>query len=126
MTAHPSRLALIGLAMGLIAACGGGTTTTSTSAPSPSDSSVPTPTLAPDDLDLMQQEAQGLLGMNEGDLPEDVRIGRRGDEAFALTEDHVIGRRTVELDDTDGSGFRVTVVHLEVPSGLATFELEAG
>ena len=125
MTARP-RIALLGLTVLLVSACGGDATTTTTPMPPTSESLVPAPTLGPDDLDLMQQEAHGLLGMNEDDLPEEVRIARRGEEAFALTEDHVIGRRTVELDDTDGSGFRVTIVHLEVPSGVETFELEAG
>lgn len=75
--------------------------------------------------DQAREEARGLLGMHEEALPEDVRVGRRGDEVFALTEDYVLGRRTVDLDD-DGSGFRVTSVTVELPDGPETFELQGG
>ncbi len=75
--------------------------------------------------DQARQEARGLLGVHEGDLPEDVRIGRRGDEHYALTEDYVLGRSTVHVDD-DGSGFRVTSVTVELPDGPETFELQGG
>jgi hypothetical protein len=75
--------------------------------------------------DEAREEARGVLGMNESDLPDDVRIRRRGDEEFALTEDYVLGRVTVELDDTDGSGYRVTSLVVELPDGPETFELEA-
>lgn len=77
-------------------------------------------------LDALEQEARGLLGRNESDLPSDVRIGRRGDEAMMLTDDFVIGRMTVELDDTDGSGFRVVSVTVEIPNGSQTYELQPG
>jgi len=78
-----------------------------------------------DDLDVETaiEDARALLGMPEEDLPEDVRIARRGDETFALTEDYVLGRRTVELDD-DGDGYRVTSVVVELPDGPRTFEVE--
>ena len=71
-----------------------------------------------------RQEAQGLLGMNESDLPADVRIGRRGEEVMALTEDYKLGRRTVELDDSDGTGFRVFSVTVELPDGPEDFDLQ--
>lgn len=73
--------------------------------------------------DQAREEARGLLGMQEDDLPAEVRIGRRGDEDFALTEDYVLGRSTVHLTD-DGSGFRVTSVTVELPDGPETFELQ--
>ncbi len=76
------------------------------------------------DTDAAREEARAVLGMPEEDLPEDVRIARRGDESFLLTEDYVLGRRTVELDD-DGDGYRVTSVVVELPDGPETFELES-
>lgn len=76
--------------------------------------------------DQAREDARGYLGMNEGDLPDEVRIRRRGDEEFMLTEDYVLGRVTVELDDTDGSGYRVTSLVVELPDGPETFELEPG
>jgi hypothetical protein len=75
--------------------------------------------------DSARQEARGVLGMNEGDLPDDVRVSRRGDEQMMLTEDYVLGRRTVELDDLEGKGYRVVSVRVELPDGPETFELEA-
>ncbi len=75
------------------------------------------------DVDAAIEDARAVLGMHEEDLPDDVRIARRGDETFALTEDYVLGRRTVELDD-DGDGYRVTSVVVELPDGPQTFELE--
>lgn len=77
-------------------------------------------------LDTIEQEAHGLLGMFERDLPADVRIGRRGTEQVALTEDHVVGRLTVGLEDTDGSGLRVVDVTAELPNGTATYTLMPG
>lgn len=78
------------------------------------------------DAETVRQEAHGVLGMYEKDLPESVRVARRGAEQLALTEDYVLGRLTVELDDTDGSGFRVTTVTVELPDGPETFELTPG
>ena len=75
--------------------------------------------------DDAREEARGLLGMYEEDLPDEVRIGRRGEEHYALTEDYVLGRSTVHLDD-DGSGLRVTSVTVELPDGPETFELQGG
>ncbi|MEZ5298685.1 MAG: hypothetical protein R2697_21110, partial [Ilumatobacteraceae bacterium] len=65
-------------------------------------------------------------GTNEADLPDDVRVARRGDEQFALTEDYVIGRITVDLDDTDGSGYRVVAATVELTDGPRTAELTPG
>ena len=72
-----------------------------------------------------RQEARGFLGMFEDDLPAEVRIARRGGESFMLTQDYVLGRSTVELDDS-GEGFRVVTVTVELPDGPETFALEAG
>ena len=82
----------------------------------------------PDDefpVEQARDDAQALLGRSETDLPADVRVARKGDEQFALTEDFVLGRRTVELDD-GGDGFRVTSVTVELPDGPETLELTAG
>ena len=76
-------------------------------------------------VDQTRDDAHGLLGRDEADLPVDVRISRKGTEQFALTEDYVLGRFTVELDD-DGDGFRVTSVTVELPAGPETFELTPG
>lgn len=76
------------------------------------------------DADAARAEARALLGSAEADLDAQVRIGRRGDEQFALTEDYVIGRMTVELDvDAEGT-YRVTAVTVELPEGPETFEQE--
>lgn len=73
--------------------------------------------------DTLREEAQRLLGTREHELADDVRIGRRGDEQMMLTEDHVVGRFTVELDD-DGSGtYTVTSVTVELADGVATFSV---
>ncbi len=78
----------------------------------------------PDQFSVEQarDDAHGLLGRYESDLPDDVRVGRRGDEQYALTEDYVIGRLTVELDD-EGDGYRVTSVVVELPESTETFHL---
>jgi hypothetical protein len=65
-------------------------------------------------------DARELLGKAEEELPADVRVSRRGDEHFMLTEDYVVGRHTVELDaDADGV-FRVTAVVTEHADGPET------
>lgn len=74
----------------------------------------------------IEQQARGLLGMNEIDLPADVRIGRRGAEQMMLTEDYVLGRMTVSVEEIDDSGYRVVDVTVELPNGTATYELQAG
>lgn len=68
------------------------------------------------DVDQALADARSLLDRPEAELPDDVRVGRRGDESFALTEDYVLGRMTVDLDDS-GNGFRVTSVVVELPDG---------
>jgi hypothetical protein len=124
-------------AVALLAAGCGGTDAASTPdepdpdepVTSPDDGTTDDPVDDPDGVgddcptDEAREEARGLLGMNEDDLPDDVRTARRGDETFALTEDYVLGRRTVELDD-EGDGYRVTAVTVELPDGPETFELE--
>lgn len=74
--------------------------------------------------DTARETARGYLGMYEDDLPPEVRVARRGEEEFALTEDYRLGRVTVELDDTDGDGYRVTRVVVELPDGPETYDLE--
>jgi hypothetical protein len=80
----------------------------------------------PTERDALVEAAADLLGRPEADLPDDVRIGRRGDESPSLSDDTVLGRRTVELDDTDGSGFRVVAVTIELPDGPERLELTPG
>lgn len=70
--------------------------------------------------DELRAEAKSLLGTPEDQLPDDVRVGRRGGEQLMLTEDYVIGRFTVELDDRDGT-WVVTVVTVEMEGGPETF-----
>lgn len=65
-------------------------------------------------------EARGLLGTPEAELAGSVRIARRGGEGFALTDDYVLGRDTVELDEVDGT-YVVTSVTVELPDGPRTF-----
>lgn len=76
-------------------------------------------------VERARNDAHGLLGRYEADLPADVRIARKGDEQFMLTEDYVLGRFTVELDG-DGDGHRVTSVAVELPDGPETFPLTPG
>lgn len=119
MNAFGSALVALTLGLSLLTACG----SSDGAAVDPID---PGTSIVGDEFPVEQarQDAQAVLGMNEEDLPADVRIGRRGDEVMALTEDYRLGRRTVELDDTDGSGFRVVSVVVELPDGPETFELE--
>lgn len=77
-------------------------------------------------IEQIEQQARGLLGMNEKDLPADVRIGRVGEEHMMLTEDYVLGRMTVGLEELDDSGYRVVDVTVELPNGTATYELQGG
>jgi hypothetical protein len=66
------------------------------------------------------EKARALLGQTEEELDEEVRIGRRGGEHFALTEDYVIGRMTAELDEDGAGDFRVTAVTVELTEGPQT------
>lgn len=73
------------------------------------------------DSDAARKTASALLGVAEGDLDADVRVARRGDEHFMLTEDYVLGRITVELEaDADGT-FLVVAATVELPEGPETF-----
>ena len=74
--------------------------------------------------DQLRKTARDLLGLPEDDLPQDVRIGRRGDEQFALTEDYRPGRMTVELDENAKGVFKVSVVLVELAGGPETFREE--
>lgn len=55
------------------------------------------------DVEFARQQTQELLGAAETELPDDVRVARRGEETFMLMEDYVAGRITVELDDHGGT-----------------------
>lgn len=73
------------------------------------------------DSDAARTEARATLGLAEGELGADVRVARRGEEHFALTEDYVLGRLTVELDaDAEGT-YRVVAVRVELPEGPEAF-----
>jgi hypothetical protein len=65
----------------------------------------------------MLADAARLVGMPEHELPADVRIARRGDEEFPVTFDHVLGRRTVELDQDATGTYVVTSLVLEQEGG---------
>jgi hypothetical protein len=81
----------------------------------------------PDDGEAIDEAAiladsETLLGEPEDDaLAEaDVRLGRRGEEEFALTFDLQPGRRTIATED-DGTGtFRVVEVTVELTDGGQT------
>jgi hypothetical protein len=62
-----------------------------------------------------EDDAAGLVGLTEAELPSDVRIARIDDETFPLTEDYRVGRLTVEI--TDGHVVQVT---LEAEDGPVT------
>lgn len=106
----------------LVAACDGGD---SGSEPAPPDSPTTSSPAAPGepgstafDAEAARAEAEALLGTPEGEIEEspDLRIARRGEENFALTQDLVPGRMNVELDD-DGTGtYVVTRVVVETPA----------
>lgn len=80
----------------------------------------PAPGQLPDDAYVAV--AKGMLGLSleeyeatSWDVP--TRVGRVGDEQYALTEDYVIGRMTAEFDD-DGTGTMVvTSVTVELDGG---------
>lgn len=74
------------------------------------------------DADEARAEARAMVGAAEDELDEEVRVARRGAEQYALTEDYVIGRFTVELDADDSGVFRVTSVTVELPDGPETFD----
>ena len=138
------RVLTIVLLLVLTAACGGAAVSTGSDTPAPADSpvagggdvasmcmeGVPDCNDTPDtDINTqdsmtpkqLRQTARDLLGLAEDELPQGVRIGRRGDEQMMLTEDYRIGRMTVELDEDDAGVFRVTLVVLEMEDGPETF-----
>jgi hypothetical protein len=71
-------------------------------------------------IESLLENAASYLGTPEAGLDPAWRIGRRGDETFALTEDFVVGRFTVELDDDGTGAFAVTGVTIELPGGAQT------
>lgn len=74
------------------------------------------------DADADPSAADDLIGVAEDELDPSVRIARRGDETFALTEDYVVGRLTVELDADSAGVYRVTKATLERAGGPYTAE----
>lgn len=86
------------------------------------DPSIDEPAGGPADAQQLRADAQYYLGLDESALPDDVRVARRGEEDMALTDDYVVGRMTVELDDADGDGsFEVVSVTVELPDGPEVF-----
>lgn len=73
------------------------------------------------DSETERETAEAMLGLAEDELAPDVRIARRGAEQMALTEDYVLGRKTVELDEDGDGTFRVVSVVVELPDGPETF-----
>lgn len=63
------------------------------------------------------EDASSYLGLPEPGVDPVWRVGRRGDESYALTEDFVVGRFTVELDDDGTGAFVITAVTVELPGG---------
>jgi hypothetical protein len=67
------------------------------------------------------REAAALLGEPEDQVLEewpDLRLGRRDGEALAVTDDHVVGRKTIATED-DGSGtHRVVEVTVELTDSV--------
>lgn len=117
---RPAALALGALLLVTGAACGDDDVETTTGA-----DDVPTDPDRGDEAspsDAARDEARSLLGEPESELGTEVRVARRGEETFFLTEDYVLGRITVELED-DGSGtYVVTSASVELPDGPETFE----
>jgi hypothetical protein len=115
-------LAVLLLALAALAACGDDEVETTAGAGH--DAAEPDTTDEGEDAfptEAAREEAKALLGEPESELDADVRVARRGEETFALTEDYVLGRITVELDE-DGSGsYAVTSATVELPEGSETF-----
>jgi hypothetical protein len=76
-------------------------------------------------VESLLENAASYLGTPEAGVDPAWRIGRRGDETYALTEDFVVGRFTVELDDDGTGAFEVTAVTVELPGGAQTVSEEA-
>lgn len=75
-------------------------------------------------IEQFRRDARAYLGAHRDELPDSVRVGRVGDEDLALTDDFVVGRITVGLDDL-GDGPVVTSATVELPEGPETFTLES-
>jgi hypothetical protein len=99
-------------------------TTPGTGAPETPGDATTVPPGAPD-IAAAVRRAASLLGSHEADVPEDVRIARRGDEDFALTMDLVPGRLNVELDADDDGQYVVTAVSVETEDGSETVTVES-
>jgi hypothetical protein len=80
-------------------------------------------TIGEEGVEQLRRDARFYLGLPQDDLNELVRIGRIGDEHMALTDDYVVGRITVELDEVDGRAI-VTSSTVELPDGPETFDLD--
>ena len=74
------------------------------------------------DSEIAREQAAELLGLAEIELAgfDDVRVGVVDGEALMLTEDYVLGRRTVELETGADGTKRVTAVTVELPDGPET------
>jgi hypothetical protein len=126
-------LGAVALVLGAIAgACGDDddvpTATDGPEQPSDDGGTVDSPGMGDEDFpaEAARDRARATIGVAEDELEPDVRIGRHGDEQFMLTEDYVLGRIIVELDD-DGSGtFVVTQARVELPDGPETFTTSDG
>lgn len=121
-------LAALVLALGAIAgACGDDddvpTATDGPEQPDDDGGTVDAPGMGDEDFpaEAARERARATLGVAEDELEPDVRVGRRGDEQFMLTEDYVLGRITVELDDDGAGTFVVTQARVELPDGPETF-----
>lgn len=137
----PLAAAGVVLAVGLAACAPGAETTASGTAgdagaaagvcPQDRPDCIDTPQLTDDEevtidetgIEQFRRDAQFYLGAQQSELNETVRVGRIGDEHMALTDDYVIGRITVELDDVDGEVV-VTSATVELPDGPETFHLD--
>ena len=73
------------------------------------------------DAEAAAAAAEAMLGLTDGELGADVRVGRRGEETMMLTEDYRLGRLTVDLDLDDMDRWIVTAVTVELPDGPETF-----
>lgn len=130
---HLPHLVAGGLVVLALVGCGGDTPPTVDEPPPNETTSAPVETPASDtpggqdtgpfgEIDAAAEvaEARALLGTPEDELPGSVRIARRGGEGFAVTDDYVLGRDTVELDEVKGT-YVVTSVTVELPDGPRTF-----
>jgi hypothetical protein len=76
-------------------------------------------------VDSLLEQAASYLGVPETGIDPTWRIGRRGEESFPLTEDFVVGRFTVELDD-DGTGvFLISSVTVELHGGAQVVNVDS-